>query len=68
LERANLSRADFRFVDFTGANLTDTNFKGTKLQGAILTDVQGLTWDQLDQAIIDETTILPDYLMAQRPK
>ena len=64
LERANLSRADCRFVDFTGANMKDTILVGTKLQGAILTAVANLTWEQLRQAHIDGSTILPDYLSA----
>ena len=66
LERANLSHADCRFVDFTGAKMKDAILKKAKLQGAILTAVKGLTWDQLDEAIIDETTVLPDYLAEQR--
>ena len=64
LARANLRGGDFRFVDFTGANMKDAILEGTKLQGAILTDVVNLTWKQLEQAEIDESTVLPAYLSA----
>jgi uncharacterized protein YjbI with pentapeptide repeats len=58
----NLSRADLTGAILRGANFLDTNLKGTILNKADLTDAKNLTRKQIDEAIIDETTILPDYL------
>lgn len=64
LERANLSFADCSYVDFRGANFKDAKLKGTILKGADLTDVLNLTKEQLAEAVIDQTTVLPAYLGA----
>jgi hypothetical protein len=40
-----------------GANFDGANLKGEDLSGAM-----GLTQEQIDSAIIDEHTILPDHL------
>lgn len=68
---SNLTNADLRFADFTGSsfrgsNLYRTRLEGTILRGADLSGVRNLTWEQLDQAVIDETTVLPDYLSRDR--
>lgn len=63
LEGANLSRADCKNVNFRAVNFKDTNLEGTNLIGADLTDARNLTREQLAMAIIDETTILPSYLV-----
>ena len=62
LRGANMSDADatnaiFRDVDFAGALL-----RGTILRGADLTGSKNLTFEQLTEAFIDETTILPSYI------
>lgn len=62
LQNANLSRADMtgasaRNADFAGAKLRKTIMKGTDLTGA-----KNLTAQQLSEAIIDETTLLPEYI------
>jgi len=62
LERANLSRADFTGALFVGANFKDANLDGTILIGADLSEARNLTREQLRRAIIDKTTILPEYL------
>ena len=61
LERANLSYADATNANFRGADLRDANLKGTILRGADLREAKNLTREQLAEAIIDETTLLPDH-------
>lgn len=72
LQAANLQKADLRGADLSGANLrqtrmegsilTETNLEGTDLRSAILTDAIGLTRKQIELALIDEKTRLPNYL------
>lgn len=62
LREANLTGADatnaiFRNADFAGALL-----QGTILRGADLTDAKNLTIEQLSSAIIDDRTVLPNYI------
>ena len=62
LRGANLSSTDatnaiFRNADFEGAVLN-----GTILRGADLTGAKNLTIEQLSEAIIDDRTILPNYI------
>jgi uncharacterized protein YjbI with pentapeptide repeats len=66
LRGANISGADatkavFRGVDFKGARL-----RGTVLRGADLTDAKNLTIEQLSEAVIDDDTILPNYIDRRR--
>lgn len=65
LERADLSYADATNASFRGANLKDAVLKGTILRGADLRDAKNLTREQLSEAIIDDTTKLPDHLQAE---
>lgn len=62
LTRANLSGADCTGASFRGADFRGANLKGTILRGADLTGAKNLTWEQLAEAVIDETTVLPSYL------
>ena len=53
--------------NFSGADLHKTNFKNTvltnsDLRGAILFDSKNLTCKQIQSAMIDKTTRLPDYI------
>jgi uncharacterized protein YjbI with pentapeptide repeats len=72
-----LQNADLRAVDFTGSNLSAANLKGARLDGAnfenvnlnktnlsgtSLKAVKGLTAKQIEAAVIDETTQLPEDL------
>lgn len=66
LTRANLSGADCSHALFRGANFKDAILVGTVLTGADLSGARNLTWSQLERAIIDDTTILPDYLIRDR--
>lgn len=62
LESANLAGTDATNASFRGANLKDANLKGAILRGADLREAKHLTLEQLSEAVIDETTMLPDYL------
>jgi uncharacterized protein YjbI with pentapeptide repeats len=62
LQNADLSAADCSNATFRGANFTNANLRGTVLKGADLTDVIGLTKEQLAQAFTDKATVLPRYL------
>jgi uncharacterized protein YjbI with pentapeptide repeats len=54
---ADATNAILRDVDFEGAVL-----RGTVLRGADLTGAKNLTVEQLAEAIIDDRTIIPDYI------
>jgi len=57
LHDAKLSEASLR-----GANLLGANLSGVDLSGVDLSKIGGLTHEQIESAITDEDTILPDYL------
>jgi uncharacterized protein YjbI with pentapeptide repeats len=64
LESANLANTDFSNAVLTdttlrGSDVTGANFQGADLRGANLGDVTGLTADQLTNARVDYSTILP---------
>jgi hypothetical protein len=62
LRSANLSAADATGASFRGADFAGANLHGTILRGADLRDARNLTVEQLASAVIDESTILPDYI------
>jgi len=67
LDRAQLVGADLSRADMTGASARDADFKDAKLvktilRGTDLTGAKNLTVAQLSEAVIDETTKLPDYI------
>jgi uncharacterized protein YjbI with pentapeptide repeats len=66
LEGANLADADATNANFRGAKFKDAILKGTILRGADLREAKGLTTEQLAEAILDETTLLPDYIERER--
>jgi uncharacterized protein YjbI with pentapeptide repeats len=66
LEGAVLTGARLEEADLTGAHVETANFAGAHLEGAILVGVSGLTWAQLADATIDETTILPAHVSGTR--
>ncbi len=62
LRGANMAGADatnaiLRDVDFAGAIL-----RGTILRGADLTGAKNLTIEQLSEAVVDNHTVLPEYI------
>jgi hypothetical protein len=62
LQDTNFDEANLSGANLSGANLKGANLKGANLQGADLRAVTELTKEQLDLAIVDEDTQLPDYL------
>lgn len=46
------------------ANFTRANLNGTDLRGVDLRRVVGLEPAQIIHAVVDETTLLPEYLQA----
>jgi uncharacterized protein YjbI with pentapeptide repeats len=59
---ANLSKADCTNANFRGADFKDAILEGTILKGADLSGALNLTREQIQGAIIDENTVLPDKL------
>ncbi|MGO8739273.1 pentapeptide repeat-containing protein [Rhodoblastus sp.] len=57
LDGADATNAIFRGADFAGASLKGTILRGADLSGAI-----NLTLEQLSQAVIDDSTLLPNYI------
>jgi uncharacterized protein YjbI with pentapeptide repeats len=65
LDRANLTEAVLTKADLTGASLRGAKLDGAKLDGTILkgadlTGATGLTFEQLQNAITDARTVLPE--------
>jgi uncharacterized protein YjbI with pentapeptide repeats len=68
LHNAVLSRANFQGASFRGSSFEGAQLVGTDLRGADLADAVNLTREQLQRAIIDETTVLPSYLTLDQVK
>lgn len=66
LQQADLRGADLRGAASVYASFRGATLKGAKLQGVDLTHAQELTLDQLDEAVTDGQTVLPEYLQRQR--
>ncbi len=62
LRGANMAGADATNAILRGADFSNATLRGTILRGADLTGATNLTIEQLSEAIIDEDTILPDYI------
>ena len=60
LSGADLSRADLSRADLSGANLRNADLRNADLSGANLSGANGLTQEQVEQAIGNDTTILPE--------
>jgi hypothetical protein len=70
LERAHLEDARLRGAHLTRAVLVDAHLEGAYLRQSFLVDtfqrsVIGITKEQLASAILDESTLLPDYLTTE---
>ncbi len=62
LQGANLQGANLREANLRRADLWGADLRGAKLRGAKLTEVVGLTQEQIKSAITDEKTKLPEGL------
>jgi uncharacterized protein YjbI with pentapeptide repeats len=62
LQGAYLTNANLQNAFFYNAELQGANLHGANLSSAYLSDARGLTQEQIDFAIIDKHTVLPDYL------
>jgi uncharacterized protein YjbI with pentapeptide repeats len=62
LRWANLKHADLRGANLIRADLREADLEQTRLQGANLKMAEGLTRKQIDGALLDKSTVLPDYL------
>jgi Pentapeptide repeats (8 copies) len=67
LEQAVLCKADFRRANLAGADLERADFRGANLAGANLERARHLTRDQIELAIGNNQTILPENLTNHRP-
>ena len=67
LERAALSGAHLEKAHFEDAHLEGAFLQKAHLEGADLGYAHGLTKEQIDSAIIDAKTKLPDYLKQTAP-
>lgn len=67
LRGAMMYRANLQGAWLWKAQLHSAILEGAHLEGADLTAAEGLTWEQLQQAHIDKSTKLPDYLRASIP-
>jgi uncharacterized protein YjbI with pentapeptide repeats len=78
LTGANLTGADLSGADLTGADFTEAVLRGARLNsanisGAVLVDTTGLEQKQLDEALGDSDTAVPEHfrfvpVRAQRPR
>jgi hypothetical protein len=62
LDPTNLEEAHLEGAWLTGASLKGADLRGADLRGVDLRLTRGLTREQIESAITDETTIRPDYL------
>ncbi len=64
LEGAFFCEAYLKGANLNGAHLEGADLNNANLEGALLRGATGLTREQIDEAITDETTKLPSYLTA----
>lgn len=62
LSKANFSDANLSKANLVGTNLADTIFQNANLNGTDLSRVENLELQQIETALGDSTTILPDDL------
>lgn len=62
LDGVNFEDAGLQTANLSRANLKGANLNRTDLRGANLRYVVGLTREQIELALIDKKTLLPNYL------
>ena len=62
LRGANISHADATNANFRDADFAGASLRGTILRGADLSGAKNLTFEQLTESIINDSTMLPDYI------
>ncbi|MCJ7751072.1 MAG: pentapeptide repeat-containing protein [Armatimonadetes bacterium] len=62
LTEANLTGANLAGANLIGADLSSAHLAGANLSWANLSEAKGLTREQIESAITDEKTKLPEYL------
>jgi uncharacterized protein YjbI with pentapeptide repeats len=67
LENAILYKANLEETILKGANVKSANFLLSRFHGADLSEVEGLTQEQVNLACLNETTILPAGLTKPQP-
>jgi len=60
LNGASLGGADLSEASLRGANLSGANLRRANMRGAYLWEASNITDEQLAEAILDETSIMPD--------
>lgn len=63
LRWAHLIKADLQGSNLQWANLSEAILTKANLKGANLSNARGLTKEQIELAITDKKTILPDYIL-----
>lgn len=63
---AKFFRANLTHSDFSNANLTKADFTDANLSDARLETAKGLTYEQIEKAVINEFTSLPPHLKSKR--
>lgn len=66
LANAKFVRANLTCSDFSNANLRDADFSDANLSDANLETAKGLTYKQIERAVINEFTSLPPNLISKR--
>ena len=61
-QNANLGHANLKDAKMSRSSFQGANLAGADLRGAELEYVVGLTCAQIKSAVIDENTLLPDYI------
>lgn len=68
LVNAKVIRANFAYSDLNDAKIRNANLKDTNFSDARLETTVGLTYKQLEEAVINEFTTLPPHLEKQKEK
>ena len=65
MEGTDLKGAGLQAANLSRSVLKNSNLEGADLKGANLRYAIGLTAEQIDSALIDKNTLLPNYLKVE---